>query len=70
MRTFKIALAALLLTSIQAAHAQIRSEQNKVLWGGLDNPLHIAEPGWEPGELRVSVLEGHALTRLDGEGIM
>lgn len=68
MRTFKIALAALLLTCFQAAHAQIRSDQNKVLWGGLDNPLHIVEPGWEPGELRVSVLEGHAITRLEGEG--
>ena len=69
MRFVKIALAALLLTSIQVAYAQIRSEQNKVLWAGLENPLHIAESGWEPGELRVSVLEGHALTRLDGEGL-
>lgn len=69
MRTFKIALAALLLSSLHTAHAQIRSEQNKVLWAGLDNPLLIAEPGWEPGELRVSVLEGHDLTRLDEEGL-
>lgn len=69
MRTFNIALAALMLTSVQAAQAQIRSEQNKVLWAGLDNGLHIAEPGWEPGELRVSVLEGHAINRLDGEGL-
>lgn len=69
MRTSKISLTALLLIVFQAAHAQIRSEQNKVLWDGIDNPLRITEPGWEPGELRVSVLEGHALTRLDGEGL-